>query len=72
MDAMSVALNIAKVGRVSSISGRNVSVVFEDRDNLVTDPLPMLNNLDPPPVGSSVLCIFLGSALDEGFCLGTY
>jgi phage baseplate assembly protein gpV len=67
--------NIIRVGKVSSINypaGR-VRVLFEDKDNIVTDELPMLNfEYEMPAVGESVICLFFGNGTSKGVCLGRY
>jgi phage baseplate assembly protein gpV len=67
--------NLIRVGKVSSINypaGR-LRVVFEDKDGIVTDELPMLNfEYEMPNVGEPVLCLFLGNGITKGFVLGRY
>lgn len=67
--------NLLRIGKVSSINygAGTVAVCFEDKDNIVTDDLPMLSfEYYMPDVGDPVLCLFLGNGLTKGFCLGKY
>ncbi|MFX3635459.1 MAG: hypothetical protein ACE3L7_04175 [Candidatus Pristimantibacillus sp.] len=68
--------------RVGIVSDRNVAegtvkVTFEDQDNMVTDWLPVVvaKNLENsstaiPNINDTVVCAFLASGLEDGFCLG--
>lgn len=68
--------------RVGTVSDRNpdscsVRVVFSDQDDLVSDWLPVvlpqaLNTCDYslPDIDETVVCLFLGSGIEAGFCLG--
>lgn len=68
--------------RVGTVSDRNpnscsVRVVFSDQDDLVSDWLPVvlpqaLNTRDfsLPDIDETVVCVFLGSGIEAGFCLG--
>lgn len=67
--------NIIRVGEVSSINETNgtVRVKFDDRDNLISAELPLLNaEYNIPDIGSQVLCLFLPNGLQEGFCLNGF
>jgi phage baseplate assembly protein gpV len=67
--------NLIRVGVVSSInySSGCVRVSFEDRERVVSDELPLLSfEYNMPKVGESVLCLFLGNGMLNGFCLGKY
>ncbi|TYA10934.1 phage baseplate assembly protein V [Paenibacillus faecis] len=77
---MSIEQNMIRAGIVSSAnpSAGTVRVTFPDRDDLVSDDLPVLTpggwgrgNSVPLP-GESVLCAFLGNGLQVGICLGSY
>lgn len=77
---MSTVANIVKSGIVSSadFASGTVRVTFPDRENLVSDALPVLTpggwghgNALPAP-GESVLCLFFGNGLQAGICLGSY
>lgn len=67
--------NLIRVGVVSSINylAGCVRVSFEDREKVVSDELPLLSfEYNMPKVGESVLCLFLGNGISNGFCLGRY
>lgn len=73
--------NMIRVGRVSSVhpSEMAVKVVFEDKDNLVSDRLPVLvrgssKNRDYwlPDVGEQVCCLMLPNGHNAGICLGSF
>jgi phage baseplate assembly protein gpV len=77
---MSVAKNIVRVGTVSSTdySAGTVRVIFADLDDRVSDHLPVLipggiGKINPmPAAGDSVVCLFLGSSQEAGYCIGTF
>src|SRR5690606_14646915 len=74
-EAMQLARNLIRVGQVNSVDpGKGtVRVLFEDKDNLISDDIPLLNfEYNMPKVGDQVLCVFLGNGLDQGFCLGSF
>lgn len=68
--------------RVGTVSDRDselcaVRVILPDQDDLVTDWLPVvvpqaLNTRDfsLPDIDETVVCVFLGSGVEAGFCLG--
>jgi phage baseplate assembly protein gpV len=67
--------NLIRIGTVSSINYEEgkLRVCFHDQDNIVTDELPMLSfEYEMPDVGETVLCLFLGNGIANGFCLGRY
>ena len=73
--------NMIRIGRVSSVhtSEMAVKVVFEDKDNLVSDRLPVLvrgssKNRDYwlPDVGEQVCCLILPNGHNAGICLGSF
>lgn len=67
--------NLIRVGVVSSVNENNgtVRVVFDDKDNLVSDELPLLSlEYNIPQVKDQVLCLFLPNGLQQGFCLGKF
>lgn len=73
--ALMLARNLVRIGQVNSVdeSKGTVQVLFQDKDDIVTDDLPLLSfEYDIPPVGSQVLCVFLGNGLEQGFCLGRF
>lgn len=78
---MSVIENLIRIGLVSSVDAakHTVRVVFEDKDNLVSGDLPIIVPYSAkakayrlPEVSESVLCVFLGNGLQNGFCLGSF
>lgn len=67
--------NIVRFGVVSSINEKNgtVRVLFEDKDNMISDELPLLSfEYNMPSIKDQVLCIFLPNGLQQGFCLGSF
>ena len=65
---------IVQQGKVSSIDydTGSVRVVFTDRQNSVSAPLPMFNSeYKMPDVGDVVICLFLSNNPSRGYCLGT-
>lgn len=73
--------NLIRVGRVSVVVPERmaVKVVFEDKDSLVSDELPVLTMGSSknkmywlPDVGEQVCCIMLPNGHNAGFCLGSY
>lgn len=77
--------DVIRIGKVSSVNGANCTakVVFDDRDELVTDELPIITigsngtrGYWVPEVNTQVLCLFLpnasGSGVDDGFILGAF
>jgi len=73
-EALRVARNIFKIGRVSSRNTEKgtVEVVFLDRNNSVSPPLPVLEASTFPSISEQVACIFLGNGLEDGVCLGRF
>jgi len=77
---MGLAQNLLRIGIVSSVdyTAGMVRVTFPDRDDSVSDLLPVLTpggwgkGNAIPSVGESVLCCFLGNGIGTGFCLGSY
>lgn len=72
--------NTVSIGVVSSIDTDTgmVRVTFPDRDDMVSPPMPLLcigtgsalrNAM--PEAGDNVVCIFRGTQLADGICLGT-
>lgn len=77
--------NLVRVGKVSSVNGAacRARVTFPDKDDLVSDELPVIqigaNGTEGywvPEVGTNVLCLFLpnptGKGMASGFILGAY
>jgi phage baseplate assembly protein gpV len=73
-EALKIARNLIKVGLVNSrdTNKGTVKVLFPDKDNTVSNDLPILSCVNMPNVGEQVLCLFLGNGLEEGFCLGSF
>ena len=72
--------NVIRIGRVSvsDPDTMTVKVVFEDKDNMVSDSMPILvrgssRNRDYwlPDVGEQVCCLMLPNG-HAGICLGSY
>lgn len=77
----SLLKNLIKVGKVSVVFAAEmaVKVVFEDKDNLVSDKIPVLvrgssANRDYwlPDVGEQVVCLMLPNGHNAGICIGSY
>ena len=73
-EALKIARNLIRVGLVNSRNTDNgtVKVLFPDKDNTVSNDLPLLSIIGMPNIGERVVCIFLGNGLEEGFCLGSF
>lgn len=72
---LNILRNLFRVGTVSSVNyaAGTVRVLMEDKDNIVTDELPMLSfEYEMPAIGEKVLCLFLGNGINKGLCLGRY
>ena len=80
-----VIRDIFRIGKVSSVNGKNctVRVTFPDKDNMVSDELPVIvigsygtKGYWVPEVNMQVLCCFLpiisGLGLNKGFVLGGF
>lgn len=64
-----------RIGKVSSINYDKglVAVVFEDKDNIVSDFIPLLSfEYKMPEVNDLVVCAFLSNGVQRGICLGKY
>jgi phage baseplate assembly protein gpV len=75
MDPLKLVRNIVRVGRVNTIDEAKgtVQVLFQDRDNLISGDLPLLNfEYHMPDIGDQVVCIFLGNGIEQGYCLGSF
>ncbi len=59
-------------GKISSIEGNRVRVVFEEKNNAVSPPLPavMTQPLIELMVGDTVVVGFTGSEIQKGVVLG--
>lgn len=70
-----ILMNIIRVGQVSSVNEAKgtVRVKFDDKDNLISPELPLLDaEYHIPAIGSQVLCLFLPNGLQQGFCLNGF
>lgn len=66
---------VFRMGKVSSIdyAAGLVRVVYPDKDNSVTAPLPMLcTEYNMPQVGDPVLVLHLSNGAEAGLVLGRY
>lgn len=78
----SLIKNIIKVGVVSSVNPDNctVKVAFKEFGaGVVSGDLPVMvphtkedKDYDLPVIDEQVLCLFLGTGLETGFCLGSF
>ncbi len=73
--------NFIRMGRVSTTNpGKmTVKVIFEDKDNMVSDELPVLvqgssknRHYWLPDIGEQVCCLMLPNGHNAGICLGSY
>lgn len=67
--------NLIRIGIVSSVNEINgtVRVIFDDKDDMVSSELPLLNyEYNIPEIKEQVLCLFLPNGLSQGFCLGGF
>ena len=73
--------NFIRMGRVSTTNPQKmtVKVVFEDKDNMVSDELPVLvqgssknRHYWLPDIGEQVCCLMLPNGHNAGICLGSY
>lgn len=74
-EALKLVRNLVKVGQVSSIDPEKgtVKVLFLDKDDIVSDDIPMLHfEYHMPEVEDQVLCLFFGNGLERGVCLGRF
>lgn len=74
-EALKLSRNLIRVGFVNSINAKKgtVQVLFPDKDNKVSNNLPLLSyEYHMPKVEDQVICLFLGNGLENGFCLGKF
>lgn len=73
--------NLIRIGRVSSLVPElmAVRVVFEDKDSLVSDELPVMTFGSGrnkmywlPDVGEQVCCLMLPNGHNAGICIGSF
>lgn len=72
---LKILKNLIRIGEISAIHDADgtVEVVFEDKNDIVSDPLPYLAfEYNMPQVKDRVLCVFLGNGITSGFCLGKF
>ena len=72
---LKILKNIIRIGDISAVHEKDgtVEVVFSDKSDIVTDPLPYLAfEYNMPQVKDRVLCVFLGNGIASGFCLGKF
>lgn len=64
--------NIVRVGEVSSIESDGTRVIFHDKEDMVSETLPVLyaGAEWTPQVGQRVLCLYLPHGECDGFILG--
>lgn len=70
--------NLCMQGKVTEVVGSRARVVFEDRDNMVSAPLAILQmyvggnkSIFVPEVGEEVVCLFLPIGLEAGYIIGS-
>jgi phage baseplate assembly protein V len=70
--------NLIMQGKVSEVIGSRVRVVFEDRDNMVSAPLAVLQmytnsdkSIRMPSLNEDVVCLFLPTGLEAGYVIGS-
>jgi phage baseplate assembly protein V len=75
-----ILMELIKVGRVSSVypDRCTAKVVFEDRDNLISGELQVIQQGSQdnksywmPTIGEQVVCLFLPNGKGDGYILGT-
>lgn len=67
--------NEIRVGKVSAVNhaAGTVRVVYHDKDDAVTRPIPLLGNeYHMPEVGDQVLVLHLSNGMEAGVVLGRY
>ncbi|QHJ79175.1 MAG: hypothetical protein [Caudoviricetes sp.] len=78
MDNASIR-DLIRIGEVSEVIGYRVRVKFSDRDDVVSQPLPVLQGftgsnkkIEMPSLNEKVVCIFLPTGLEDGFVIGSF
>jgi phage baseplate assembly protein gpV len=64
-----------RVGKVSSVNYQAgaVRVTFEDKDDMVSDELPLIaHEYEMPKIGDEVACLFFGNSISAGICFSRY
>lgn len=70
--------DLIRQGKVTEVIGSKARVTFEDRDNVVSAPLSVLQlytgenkSIHMPSIGDEVLCLFLPTGLEDGYIIGS-
>lgn len=70
--------NMTMQGTVTEVSGSRARVAFEDRENMVSGLLQVIQmftgenkSIRMPSIGEQVVCIFLGTGLEDGYIIGS-
>lgn len=70
--------NLVMQGKVTEVIGSRVRVTFEDRDNMVSAPLAVLQmytnsdkSIRMPSINEDVVCVFLPTGLEAGYVIGS-
>lgn len=71
--------DLIRVGKVTEVIGHRVRVTFEDRDNMVSSPLAVLQkftgdnkDIHVPSINEKVCCVFLPTGQEDGFVIGSF
>ncbi|WP_041272384.1 hypothetical protein [Desulfitobacterium hafniense] len=59
-------------GIVSSAESSGIRVVFPDKENLVSAPLPAALNIGALDVGNKVVVVFFSDSLQDGVIIAKY
>lgn len=65
--------NIVRIGKVSYVKDGMVSVIYEDRDDATTAPMPYFSpgsEYLKPEIGETVLTVHMSSGTSEGVVIG--
>lgn len=62
-----------RIGKVSSVSGNEIKVTYEDRQGEVTHEFPVVSNgvYRVPKVGETIVVLHMSNGSSNGFVLGT-
>lgn len=71
--------DLIRVGKVTEVIGHRVRVTFEDRDDMVSSPLAVLQrftgdnkDIHVPSINEKVCCVFLPTGQEDGFVIGSF
>ena len=71
--------DLIRVGKVTEVIGHRVRVTFEDRDDMVSSPIAVLQrftgenkDIHVPSINEKVCCIFLPTGQEDGFVIGSF